>query len=342
MTSEQPSMRAEVERFCAEIGRNSLIVQGAGGNVSWKDGDTLWIKASGTWLADAGTQDIFVPVDLKHLRHELSNENYAATPAVLGQHSLRPSIETLLHGLMPQRVVVHVHAVDVLALLVRSEWRAELERLSDTGTSWTSVDYCKPGAALAQAVGDALAKAPAQTAVLFMANHGIVIGGEDISAINRILTTVLDRFSQPQVARSIVGDADADPSGELSGYTRLNALDMNDLVTNPTYIDRLRHDWALYPDHVVFLGPKAQVFESVYAFKRAATSSDDLSELVFILNDGIYIRDTFNDAKLAQLRCYYDVVARQRPTSRLRSLSAQQIAELLNWDAERYRMSLAK
>ena len=34
-------------KFCAQGGKNSLLVQGAGGNVSFKDNDVLWIKASG-------------------------------------------------------------------------------------------------------------------------------------------------------------------------------------------------------------------------------------------------------------------------------------------------------
>ena len=40
---------------------NPLLVQGAGGNVSWKEEDTLWVKASGTWLSDASAEDIFLP-----------------------------------------------------------------------------------------------------------------------------------------------------------------------------------------------------------------------------------------------------------------------------------------
>jgi rhamnose utilization protein RhaD (predicted bifunctional aldolase and dehydrogenase) len=34
---------------------------------------------------------------------------------------LRPSIETTVHALMPQRVVLHVHCVDTISLAVRAE-----------------------------------------------------------------------------------------------------------------------------------------------------------------------------------------------------------------------------
>ena len=67
MTSPNTSLHAAIVDFCARIGRDRLLVQGAGGNVSYKSNGALWIKASGTWLADAASQEIFVPVDAAHL-----------------------------------------------------------------------------------------------------------------------------------------------------------------------------------------------------------------------------------------------------------------------------------
>jgi rhamnose utilization protein RhaD (predicted bifunctional aldolase and dehydrogenase) len=43
-------------------------VQAATGNTSIKVGPKLWIKVSGTWLADADRKDIFIPVDLAEIR----------------------------------------------------------------------------------------------------------------------------------------------------------------------------------------------------------------------------------------------------------------------------------
>ncbi len=62
----QPPRNPERARaaMSARVGRNILLVQGAGGNSSIKDGDVLWVKASGTWLADAEDKEIFVPVSL--------------------------------------------------------------------------------------------------------------------------------------------------------------------------------------------------------------------------------------------------------------------------------------
>ncbi len=48
----------------AQLGADPLLVQAAGGNTSIKQDGTMWIKASGTWLMDALSKDIFVPLNL--------------------------------------------------------------------------------------------------------------------------------------------------------------------------------------------------------------------------------------------------------------------------------------
>jgi len=59
MLADHSALARSVKEFCGRIGKDRLLVQGAGGNVSWKDGNTLWIKASGKWLAHAETEEIF-------------------------------------------------------------------------------------------------------------------------------------------------------------------------------------------------------------------------------------------------------------------------------------------
>ena len=51
----------------ARIGGNSNLVQAGGGNTSLKEDGTLWIKASGKWLARAEHDDMFVPVPMEHV-----------------------------------------------------------------------------------------------------------------------------------------------------------------------------------------------------------------------------------------------------------------------------------
>ena len=53
-------LHKSIADLCVRISKDRLLVQGAGGNISWKNGNVLWVKSSGSWLADANTINIFV------------------------------------------------------------------------------------------------------------------------------------------------------------------------------------------------------------------------------------------------------------------------------------------
>ena len=72
----QDNKKLSIGEYCEWIGSNPLLVQGAGGNISWKEGDVLWVKASGMWLIDATKENIFVPVDLKYIKQEVAKKKY--------------------------------------------------------------------------------------------------------------------------------------------------------------------------------------------------------------------------------------------------------------------------
>jgi rhamnose utilization protein RhaD (predicted bifunctional aldolase and dehydrogenase) len=339
MNTSDTAIRAAIVDFCARAGTDPLLVQGAGGNVSWKQDDVLWIKASGTWLAEAAQKDIFVPVDLGHLRAAVAAGEFSASPKALGDSGLRPSIETMLHALMPHPVVVHVHAVEVLAHLVRADWLDGLQRaLAGSGMAWTTVPYRKPGAELAEAVATALAGTGAS--VVFLQNHGVVIGGADIAEVEATLAALTAALANPVAAASPAVAAPAELAAGAATYALLEDAVVQRLATEPALCARVVREWALYPDHVVFLGAEACVVDEPGAL--AAGGQEKPPELVFVRNLGVFSVPDFSKAKQVQLRCYADVIVRQDPQQTLHALGNADIGALLNWDAERYRMSLSK
>jgi rhamnose utilization protein RhaD (predicted bifunctional aldolase and dehydrogenase) len=117
---------------------------------------------------------------------------------------------------------------------------------------------------------------------------------------------------------------------------------MQVLALNPGFFNRLVSDWALYPDHVVFLGAEAQIYSDWSEFNEKKQFMDQQPELLFVQDSGVYILPSFNKTKQDQLRCYYDILCLLPPDTKLQVLNDEDISELLNWDAEQYRMSLAK
>lgn len=330
-------MRDAVIAFCAEAGTDPLLVQGAGGNVSWKEGDALWIKASGTWLAEAARKDIFVPVDLPQLRSELAAGRFDTKPVVRDGATLRPSIETVLHALMQQPVVVHLHAIEVLAHLVHEHCARDLAARLPAGLRWVLVPYRKPGADLAQAVSEALDDPAIQ--IVFLQNHGVVIGADDPAQVRAIFDQLIAALITPPAPATGIAPPEAALQIGATAYAPVADVDVQRLATDADLFGRLPTEWALYPDHVVFLGARAQVYGSLAEVQEAGSA---LPELIFIKGVGVFAQASFNTSKLAQLRCYFDVLVRQRPTDIVRSLGMADIGELLNWDAEQYRMGLSK
>lgn len=336
-----------ISQLCADLGKDPLLVQGAGGNVSWKENDVLWVKGSGTWLANADKEDIFVPVDLNHLQSALHEADFNATPKVVTkgtEQKLRSSIETVLHALMPQKIVVHLHAITSLSHLVTLACKENIDALfqhaSSSSIQYAFVDYHKPGPELAQAIQESLKYKPNANVVL-LKNHGIVLGAESVEDIYQLL----QELNTICVAQGNPIETTHLPStnihSEDTQYIPFPDTQVQQLALNANLFNRLQSDWVLYPDHAVFLGPKAFIYDSWADFKEQQ-DNDNPPELIFIKNSGVFVKPDFNKAKIAQLRCYYDVISRISPDLKLDPLSEEAVNALLNWDAEKLRQQMSK
>src|SRR5574340_32996 len=244
-----------LNEFAADIGADIRLVQGAGGNISLKVEATLWVKASGTWLADARTRQIFVSVDLPAVRNALEASSEDFSSAVRDNSGLRPSIETSLHALMPQRVVVHVHSINALSWAVRRDGKSAVaERLR--GLAWAWVDYVRPGLPLTRAVAESLAATP-EASVLLLANHGLVVSGGSVEEAKALLNDVEARLMQP--AAHVAEIRPLSPRAEwLPPGSRLPANAMIHRLAQVQSFGKWLSG-ALYPDHVVFLGDEIPV-----------------------------------------------------------------------------------
>ena len=236
-------------RLSAEIGLNNLLVQASGGNTSIKLADTLWIKASGKWLAFAGRDEILVPVSLSKARDCLSQGaslDCAVQQASL-ENALRPSIETLMHAALPHPVVVHVHSVSSIAWAVRADAPSQLaERLA--GLRWQWVPYVPSGLPLARAV-----EASPTADVFVLANHGLVVCGNNCAETNSLLDQVERRLaiyprSAPEPKLRILEQLQRWTGWRLPDSERIHSL-ANDSISR-----NIAKHGILYPCQAVFLG----------------------------------------------------------------------------------------
>jgi rhamnose utilization protein RhaD (predicted bifunctional aldolase and dehydrogenase) len=338
---QEPQALHELRRMSARVGKNILLVQGAGGNSSVKDGDVLWVKASGTWLADAEDRDIFVPVSLSAARTALARGDEHVPLAPDARTTLRASIETSLHALMPHPIVLHVHSVNTIAWAVRTDAAEEFAgRLQ--GLAWCRLGYHHPGLPLAQAVSNAIAQASVD--VLILGNHGLVVGAATSVAAEALVAEVEERLALPPRGAAV---ADEHTLRSLCADTdyRLPQDPLCHGVATDRYCRAIATSGSLYPDHVVFLGPGLPLLEqgeSLHVMGLRA-KAERLPPPVALLVPGVgsVIRNDASPGAEAMLTCLALVTSRLPLDAEIVYLTAENEQALLNWEAERYRRQLS-
>lgn len=312
-----PDFRA----LSARLGGDPLQVQGPGGNTSVKDGPVMYIKASGTELADAERRDIFVAVDRDQAVREAREEagDGSCKNTVLDtSHGLRPSIETTFHAAFDHRIVVHTHSVATLAHAISPEGRAiAAEKL--TGLNAVMVPYAKPGLPLTREI---LARIQPDTTVVMLENHGLICAGASVDEVSARIADVENRLHLAPCDQTAVAATEAAPDGYVWS-------DYGWLAQDEVAFARCSAG-TYYPDHVVFLGPGLPV--SAY---------DGHPPAVLRQGQGVLIRTDATASQHAMLRCIFDVLGRVPGAWSVEPIGPDAEAALLDWDAEKYRQALA-
>lgn len=306
--------------FSACLGKDPLRVQGPGGNTSIKANGVMWIKASGTELADALDKPIFVAVDREAAKAEAQGAGDGSCKATVLDPAimLRPSIETTFHAALDWAVVAHTHSIATLTHVVSTEGRAVADaKLS--GLPFTRVRYAKPGLPLTTEI---LARVSAETQVILLQNHGLIVCGATVAETAALMDEVEARLALPARDVDMASPNTAPPEGRL--WTSESWLTRDpraaDLVTSGTY----------YPDHVVFLGPALP--------KRDA---DNSRPALFVEGSGVALKTDATPSQRAMLRCISDLMLRLPVGWTIEAIGPDAEAELLDWDAEKYRQALA-
>ncbi|MCL2735565.1 MAG: SDR family NAD(P)-dependent oxidoreductase [Propionibacteriaceae bacterium] len=280
-----------------------------GGNASYKADGVLHIKPSGTSLKTLVVADL-VPLRVDVLLDALHGEppidadpvRAAADAARVGvDDGRRPSVEILLHALLPEPLVLHLHPLTANALACNQR----AVELTDEifGDDAVLVDYIDPGFPLAHGVEQARAAYTARTganppALTILRNHGIVAAGNTADEVVDLVETAtakiraaIDARPAPTPPAAIriadrsrveqpVDDAErtritemiltAAPllRGLLGGDQGLAVItsDSSDLVRSETRLGKpMVSDGPLIPDQIVYAGSVPCVVEPKYA-----------------------------------------------------------------------------
>lgn len=267
------ALRAYTSRL---LGADRSLVLHGGGNTSLKrrerdfvgdEVDVLWVKGSGWDLATIEPAG-FAPVRLRTLlamgaRDTLSDSVMVKEQraAMLDPDAPVPSIEAVLHALIPAPWVDHTHADAVVALSSTPDGEASLRALF--GERVLYVPYVMPGFELAKVVQRLAADVRACDGLILL-QHGVFTWGDSARESYERMIALVSRV-EAELARRDAWDvcATAEPSAPLDPLA-LGAL--RRAVGGIALVDRspaavgfsLRPDAAalatrgpLTPDHVI-------------------------------------------------------------------------------------------
>lgn len=182
-------------------GVDPRFVIAGGGNTSLKQGGRLIVKASGSSLAQA-VAGSFVELDRvaldKLLKSELSSERHERESqfkaAILAsrihpEKGQRPSVEALLHHLIPGKYVVHTHCTQVNMFTCAERGQQIIADLFGNEVVW--IPEVDPGFVLARTLDEALAGRDGYKAILLQ-NHGLIVAGDSAEQIKERTAWLLD------------------------------------------------------------------------------------------------------------------------------------------------------
>jgi rhamnose utilization protein RhaD (predicted bifunctional aldolase and dehydrogenase) len=319
----------------ARLGADSKSIQATGGNTSLKEDGILWVKASGKNLARARIEEIFLPIDLEDTRRQLRNmkANYEESLTPMNRAGMRPSIETTLHALMPHNVVLHSHQIDVISITLSPEAQTYLGDALGS-LKWHWIDYCRPGAELTKAIGNALERGPAD--ILILANHGLVVGGMSAEDAFSLHEHVSSRLRQSRRDSPAIDIRLLQPWLEQIPKSRLPKSEIIHTLATDNYSFELSTQNPPYPDHVVFCGIRPWVISGNHTKPEAGIAYGIIPRIgVVMLEDGTDVTEEMLEAQA-------EIYLRIPKGRKVNLLSDDQCLDLVNWEAEKYRKELSK
>ncbi|MBN1443382.1 MAG: SDR family oxidoreductase [Planctomycetes bacterium] len=248
VSSVEPALR-ELIAVSVSVGADPDLVQGGGGNASVKsaDGKRIYVKASGTPLAEMSAERGWAELDLPAALAVLDRADLrrmeparreaqvlrALEDAVLRPSGARPSVESSLHALL-DRVVIHTHPVGLGAFLSSRQsarlWPTLLEGIASRPPLY--IGYVDPGFTLAVALKDAIASYEAREGcrpdVVLLENHGLFVAadsGEEALELTLRITLagqewIGGRRVNPERFDAVAEGGPADVRGSIEAFVR--------------------------------------------------------------------------------------------------------------------------
>ena len=338
--------------YSRRYGADPALVNAGGGNTSAKENGIMYIKCSGTALAQASA-DSFARMDMTALEATLTKkypdtdkEREAAFLADMmaarceGEENKRPSVETLLHALFPQKFVLHLHPALVNGLTCSKGNETLAREILGENVVW--IPACRPGYILAMLMYEKFKQAGGNINVVLLENHGVFFAADTVAELDKLLCDMMDKLMACVSDKPEVKIEAADEQGMK--LAKLGGFDFCFKVSGKSALEFAASREAATdmmtpfdPDQVVYCGAGAE-------FVCDITKTEKVNRKVVILkSSGIYaMGNTEKQATNAALLTAdsVNIAVYTRAFGGASHLSAELVDFLVNWEAESYRQKV--
>ena len=355
-------------------GADPEYVIAGGGNTSWKNDVYMFVKGSGTELASI-KEEGFVKVDLAKLDQiwskSYSSDSDRREEEVLAdlmasrypsEGSKRPSVETLLHALLPFNYVVHTHPALVNGITCSRKGAEAVKNLFGDSAIW--VPITNPGYILAKEVKDEIEKH--RTAghdfpqMIFLQNHGVFVSGNTEQEIDSIYTGMFQAIKKEiktfpvteeiPVAERTAETVSLSVQAVLDGDLMVKSFANRDILSLSESREAFAPlELAMTPDHIVYYGFKPAYAEGLETLEDALSAFVEENgmnpRLLVVKGVGAFaINSSESLTEKARMLFLDDVKVAVYAESfgGYQFMPQDQIDFIRNWEVEKYRVSLSK
>lgn len=368
----------EISNF---FGRDKSFVIAGGGNTSWKDEKTLWIKASGQQLAHL-TESGLVALSREKLKRISSvkySEDHVTRESQVKEdlyasiidtsQNKRPSVETSLHDLIQYSFIVHLHPTLINGIMCsRNAKKFITENFNDRALF---IPYTNPGYTLFKKIEEEIIiyrnNHKSDPKMIFLENHGVFVASDTTAEIRKIYEEIIKTVEKKTDLLPVYEEL---PRNEVM-HIVLPVIRMILSDKNPKVI-RYRHNsliskyygnqqefhkisLPLIPDaivycksHFIYIEQSSTARKIIDSFKmqlpRFINEYGYLPCVVVIKDAGIFaIADSYIAAETV-LDLYEDLIKICHYALQhggIKLLTPEQVNFIDKWEVENYRRSLA-
>jgi rhamnose utilization protein RhaD (predicted bifunctional aldolase and dehydrogenase) len=287
--------------LCHLFGCCTKRSQGGGGNISVKDSNHLYIKASGYRLSSVTPTKGYVICDIEKSFSCFKKNIEDLSSCLVSTSNDKPSMEAFFH-LLPSKYIVHIHPTFFCKYLCSNDSRSIFTK--EKFPSSLYISYKKPGIELAREIFSEYSNEK----VIFLENHGIILLDNSMDSIIHLYASLLEQLEKYVNDNSNTSDIRIENT--LYKYTEQIAKPVYNLNASlPTEFI------AISPDHFLFLKDKP-LFTTKENLSIHLLQSETPS--ILSIDSQIYCLGKTNEQcqnKEEYLRAYFDIINNSRDLS---------------------------